>query len=123
MQLVRQPAHRELLVGTLVERQFLFESLAGLDPFSGQDGESIGSLLGAMTAALMNARNGSAGQPLYVICRTGSRGAKACQKFQQAGFDFIARIHRMRLRQMPSQGIQLCVEITRGKTPRQAIAL
>jgi rhodanese-related sulfurtransferase len=36
--------------------------------------------------AVMQARNGSAGEPLYVICRSGGRGQKACEKFQQAGF-------------------------------------
>ena len=36
--------------------------------------------------ALMQGRNGSANEPLYVICRSGSRGQQACQKFQKAGF-------------------------------------
>lgn len=34
----------------------------------------------------MKQRNGTAEQPLYVICRSGSRSAKACQKFLDAGY-------------------------------------
>lgn len=36
--------------------------------------------------AVMTARNGSADQPLYVICKSGSRSAKAVEKFHAAGF-------------------------------------
>jgi rhodanese-related sulfurtransferase len=36
--------------------------------------------------ALMQARNGSREGPLYVICRSGSRGRQACEKFLAAGF-------------------------------------
>ena len=35
--------------------------------------------------AVISRRNGSAGEPLYVICRSGSRGAKACEKLLAAG--------------------------------------
>lgn len=34
---------------------------------------------------IADARNGHAGQPLYVICRSGARGEKAVQKFIDAG--------------------------------------
>lgn len=37
--------------------------------------------------AVMNQRNGSRDEPLYIICRSGSRGAKACEKFAAAGYD------------------------------------
>ncbi len=37
-------------------------------------------------AAIMQARNGSADEPLYFLCRSGSRGQQACEKFQKAGF-------------------------------------
>jgi rhodanese-related sulfurtransferase len=37
-------------------------------------------------AGLIQGRNGSAGEPLYVLCRSGSRGKQACEKFAQAGF-------------------------------------
>lgn len=43
-------------------------------------------------AAVMKARNGSADQPLYVICRTGSRGKQACQKFQAAGYTQVVNV-------------------------------
>lgn len=43
-------------------------------------------------AALMQARNGSADQPLYVICRGGARGEKACQKFIDAGFSNVVNV-------------------------------
>ena len=41
---------------------------------------------------VMEARNGSAGQPLYVICRSGSRAAKACQKFIDAGYENVVNV-------------------------------
>jgi rhodanese-related sulfurtransferase len=39
--------------------------------------------------ALMEARNGSAGEPLYVICRSGSRSSQACKKFHESGYDNV----------------------------------
>ncbi len=36
---------------------------------------------------ISEARNGSAGDPLYVICKSGARGAKAVQKFIDAGLE------------------------------------
>jgi rhodanese-related sulfurtransferase len=37
--------------------------------------------------AVMAARNGAAAaEPLYVICKTGGRAAKACERFEAAGF-------------------------------------
>jgi len=35
--------------------------------------------------SLQAARNGNADQPLYVVCRTGSRGKQACDKLLAAG--------------------------------------
>jgi rhodanese-related sulfurtransferase len=43
-------------------------------------------------AAVMNARNGSAEEPLYVICRSGGRGRQACGKFQAAGFTNVVNV-------------------------------
>jgi len=37
-------------------------------------------------STVMQARNGEQDEPLYVICRSGSRGQNACDKFHQAGF-------------------------------------
>lgn len=41
---------------------------------------------------LEKGRNGSAGKPLYVICRSGTRGSKACQKFVNAGLDHVVNV-------------------------------
>lgn len=42
--------------------------------------------------ALMNARDGRCGQPLYVICRSGNRANQACEKFIAAGFTNIVNV-------------------------------
>jgi rhodanese-related sulfurtransferase len=42
--------------------------------------------------ALLAARNGSASEPVYVLCRSGGRGAKACEQFQAAGFDNVFNV-------------------------------
>ncbi len=61
-------------------------------------------------AAVMQARNGSANEPLYVICRSGSRGQQACEKFLKAGFTNVVNIEG---------GTLACVEaglpVVRGK--------
>jgi len=41
---------------------------------------------------VMQARNGSANDPLYMICKSGTRGAKACEKFMAAGFDNVVNV-------------------------------
>jgi rhodanese-related sulfurtransferase len=41
---------------------------------------------------VMQGRNGSAGEPLYVICRSGSRGQMAADKFRQAGFENVINV-------------------------------
>lgn len=41
---------------------------------------------------IMEARNGTGDQPLYVICKTGSRGAKACDKFASSGFNNVINV-------------------------------
>lgn len=38
-------------------------------------------------ATILAARSGDPSQPLYIICASGGRGAKACQKFAAAGFE------------------------------------
>ena len=43
-------------------------------------------------AALMQARNNPAHEPLYVICRSGSRGQQACEKFLKADFSNVVNI-------------------------------
>lgn len=43
-------------------------------------------------AAVMKARSGSGREPLYIICRSGSRGRQACEKFVAAGFTNIVNV-------------------------------
>lgn len=43
-------------------------------------------------AAVMQARNGLASDPLYLICRSGSRGQQACEKFAKAGYSNAVNI-------------------------------
>jgi rhodanese-related sulfurtransferase len=43
-------------------------------------------------AAIMQARNGSSQEPLYVLCRSGGRGQQACEKFAKAGFSNVVNI-------------------------------
>ena len=43
-------------------------------------------------AELMLDRNGSANEPLYAICRSGSRGQQACEKFLKAGFSNVVNV-------------------------------
>ena len=41
---------------------------------------------------VMEARNGSADQPLYVICKSGNRAGKACEKFVSAGYQNVVNV-------------------------------
>jgi rhodanese-related sulfurtransferase len=43
-------------------------------------------------AALIKARNGSAHEPLYLVCRAGGRGQQACEKFLNAGFSNVVNV-------------------------------
>jgi len=42
--------------------------------------------------ALMEQRGGEKDKPLYLICRSGSRGRQACEKFLAAGFTNVINI-------------------------------
>lgn len=42
--------------------------------------------------AVMRARNGTAGQPLYVICKSGDRSLQACEKFAAAGYTNVVNV-------------------------------
>ena len=42
--------------------------------------------------AVMTGRNGTSDKPLYVICRSGSRGKQACEKFLAAGFTNVVNV-------------------------------
>ena len=60
--------------------------------------------------AVIQARNGNQGEPLYLICRSGSRGKQACEKFLAAGFTNVVNVQG---------GSLACVEaglpVVRGK--------
>src|SRR5436305_13168226 len=43
-------------------------------------------------AAVMQGRNGNRHEPLYLICRSGSRGQQACEKFLAAGFTNVVNV-------------------------------
>jgi rhodanese-related sulfurtransferase len=43
-------------------------------------------------AAVMRARYGAKDEPLYLICRSGSRGRQACEKFIAAGFSNVVNV-------------------------------
>ena len=61
-------------------------------------------------AAVAQARNGHKDEPLYLICRSGSRGRQACEKFLAAGFTNVVNVEG---------GTLACVEsglpVVRGK--------
>jgi rhodanese-related sulfurtransferase len=42
--------------------------------------------------AVVQSRNGSGDEPLYVICRTGNRAGKAAQQFIDAGFTNVVNV-------------------------------
>lgn len=42
--------------------------------------------------SIQAARNGTATEPLYVVCRSGSRGKQACEKFKAAGFANVINV-------------------------------
>ena len=43
-------------------------------------------------AGLMQARSGSNDEPLYIVCRSGSRGQQACEKFAKAGYSNVVNV-------------------------------
>lgn len=42
--------------------------------------------------SIFESRNGSSGEPLYVICKSGGRSTKAVQKFLDAGYDNVVNV-------------------------------
>jgi rhodanese-related sulfurtransferase len=59
---------------------------------------------------LMQSRNGSAQEPLYVICRSGARSQQACEKFLKAGFTNVVNVEGGTL-----ACVQAGVSVVRGK--------
>jgi rhodanese-related sulfurtransferase len=43
-------------------------------------------------AAIMQARNGSTNELLYVVCHSGGRGRQACEKFLKEGFSNVVNV-------------------------------
>ena len=80
--LLRRGEAVELIdVRTPVEYREVHAELARLVPLDSLD-----------PRAVMEARNGSKGQRLYVICRSGSRGRQACEAFHAAGYANVANV-------------------------------
>lgn len=61
-------------------------------------------------AAIMKARTSAEHEPIYIVCRSGSRGRAACEKFLAAGFTNIVNVEG---------GTLACIEsglpVVRGK--------
>lgn len=75
-ELWRQGGRVELIdVRTPAEYRELHAEPARLTPLDSLDPKAV-----------MASRGEAAGEPLYVICRGGSRGRKACEAFMAAGF-------------------------------------
>ncbi|GAC1471541.1 MAG: rhodanese-like domain-containing protein [Isosphaeraceae bacterium] len=68
-------------VRTPVEYRELRAEPARLVPLDGLDPKAV-----------MESRNGSNDQPLYTICRSGSRGRQAAEKFHAAGFTNVLNV-------------------------------
>jgi rhodanese-related sulfurtransferase len=43
-------------------------------------------------SAVMQARNGTGNEPLYVICKSGGRGQQAVEKFAKAGYSNVVNV-------------------------------
>ena len=56
------------------------------------DGAELVPLDGLDPKAVIAARDGEPGAPLYVLCRSGSRAAKAVERFSAAGFSNVVSI-------------------------------
>ncbi len=42
--------------------------------------------------AIMRARNGKSGEPLYVVCQLGGRSQKACEEFHKKGYTNVINV-------------------------------
>src|SRR3954454_15387842 len=60
--------------------------------------------------SVMRARNGSSGEPLFVVCQLGGRSQKACEAFHRKGYTNVVNVEG---------GTEACVTaglpLTRGK--------
>src|SRR6478735_6401455 len=99
-ELCKQSKKIELIdVRTPVEYREVHVEIARNDPLDQLD-----------VAALMQAHNGAANEPLYFICRSGGRGRQACEAFLKAGFSNVVNVEG---------GTMACVDaglpVVRGK--------
>jgi rhodanese-related sulfurtransferase len=68
-------------VRTPIEFRAMHVTIARNEPLSGLDPKAIQS-----------ARNGSASEPLYVVCRSGGRSKQACEKFLASGITNVINV-------------------------------
>jgi rhodanese-related sulfurtransferase len=68
-------------VRTPMEFRSMHVTIARNEPLSGLDPKAIQS-----------ARNGSASEPLYVVCRSGGRSKQACEKFLASGITNVINV-------------------------------
>jgi rhodanese-related sulfurtransferase len=61
-------------------------------------------------AALLASGNASKEEPLYLICRSGTRGRQACEKFIAAGFTNVVNVEGGTL-----ACVECCLPVVRGK--------
>lgn len=81
-ELLREGRAIELIdVRTPAEYRSVHATIARLVPLDGLD-----------PRAVMASRQGTAGDPLYVICRSGTRGEKAVEKFRTAGYSDVVNV-------------------------------
>lgn len=81
-ELLRQGRRVELIdVRTPAEFRELHAEPARLVPLDSLDPKAV-----------MASRGEAAGEPLYVICRSGSRGRKACEQFAAAGYRNVVNV-------------------------------
>lgn len=88
-----------ITVGELGERLKRGESVDLIDVRTPMEFRSVHAeparsvpLGGLDPKAVMEARNGAADQPLYVICQSGGRSRKAVEKFQAAGYANVVNV-------------------------------
>lgn len=73
-----------------------FDMIDVRTPMEFYEVHAVGALLAPLDTLnpelIMNSRGARAHEPLYVICRSGSRSAQACKAFEKAGFSNVINI-------------------------------
>ena len=79
-----------------LSRQGGFDLIDVRTPNEFYEVHAVGALMmpldGLNPTAIMESREERRDQPLYVICRTGSRSAQACAAFERAGFSNVVNV-------------------------------